>query len=513
MAFIVLFFAKTVLTEENVGKLQAQIPQQQKVKAKAAIIPCEGLIDDGLYKSIQRRTQLALDSGADYLIFPISTYGGLVKSADDISKHLILEIGEKATTIAYVKNEAISAGAMISVSCNDIIMRENTTIGDSAPIVMGQKLEGVEREKTESFIRAIFARAAQANGYPEALLKAMVTDSIEVYRVKNNNTDQLEFVEGDFLANDPNTYDQSTKQLIVKAGQLLTLTAADALEYGIARAVVDDLDGAMSFLENRDKVSFDQPPTVYQTSWSEEMVRLLNSPAVTGILFMVGLLGLYIEFNTPGLGLPGLAAVICFVILFGSRFLVDLANWVEVAVFIIGIALLMVEFFVIPGFGIAGILGITCILGGLFGMLIKNPPDKLPIPANAVDWYYLRGGVMGLACGFVGFVVLACILARFIPKMELFSPLMLKPFTGSDEQDDQPQTVVATGEDTGDKSVKIDDVGTVATKLRPAGKAKFGDMIVDVVSDGDFINIDSRVKVKQVYGNRVVVSLLKEQEK
>lgn len=180
-ALFLLGLQSVVLTFDQIAA-----GEKPATKNKAAIIECKGMIDDGLYKSIKRRTQAAIEDGAGYLIFKISTYGGLVASADDISKHFILDIGDKAHTVAYVDTEAISAGAMISVSCNDIIMREHTNIGDCAPIVMGEKLEGVEREKTESFIRATFARAAQANGYPETLLKAMVTARLGVYRIKKS---------------------------------------------------------------------------------------------------------------------------------------------------------------------------------------------------------------------------------------------------------------------------------------------------------------------------------------
>ncbi len=110
---------------------------------KAAVIVCKGMIDHGLFKSIQRRTQMALDQDVEYLIYEIQTYGGLVQSADDISKYFILDIGKKAHTVAYVTTEAISAGAMISVSCQDKIMLENTTIGDSDPNMRGGNLEGV----------------------------------------------------------------------------------------------------------------------------------------------------------------------------------------------------------------------------------------------------------------------------------------------------------------------------------------------------------------------------------
>ena len=176
-----------------VSAAQSADPNQVPRPAKAAIISCKGMIDQGLLESLERRGETAIDAGADYLIFEIETYGGLVDAADSIAKYFIQTVDDRARTVAYVSTEAISAGALISVSCNDIIMRRSTTIGDCAPIIMGGKLEGVEREKSESFIRAAFQRAAEANGYPELLLKAMVTMQTEVWRVKNLQTDQWEF--------------------------------------------------------------------------------------------------------------------------------------------------------------------------------------------------------------------------------------------------------------------------------------------------------------------------------
>ncbi|MFA5251204.1 MAG: hypothetical protein WC454_01290, partial [Phycisphaerae bacterium] len=312
------------------------VPMQGRT-VKAAVIVCKGMIDDGLYKSIQRRTQIALDSGAEYLIYEISTYGGLLQSGDDIAKYFILDVAKKAHTVAYIATEAISAGAMISVSCQDIIMRKNTTIGDCAPIQMGAKLEGVEREKTESFTRAAFKRAAEANGYPDVLLKAMVTMQVEVYGIRNLKTSQYEFFEAEQIPKNQKEYDIKNKVLIDSDKELLTLTASKAVEYGVARAVVDSRAGVLDFLAKRDGVTFAGEPMALETSWSEEMVRWLNSPAVMAILVMLAMLGVYIEFSTPGVILPGLVAVICFVIIVGSKYLVGMANWVEVALFVFGI--------------------------------------------------------------------------------------------------------------------------------------------------------------------------------
>jgi membrane-bound serine protease (ClpP class) len=470
---------------------------------KTAVIVCKGMVDNGLYKSIQRRTQIALDGGAKYLIYEISTYGGLLQSGDDISKYFIHDVAKKAHTVAYITTEAISAGAMISVSCQDIIMRENTTIGDCAPIQIGAKLEGVEREKTESFTRAAFKRAAEANKYPDVLLKAMVTMQTEVYRVRNLKTGEREFFEEHQLPDDKKKYDLDNKELIVKNDELLTLTASQAFEYGIARAVVADRAGVFDFLAKRDGVTFVGEPMVLETLWSEEMVRWLNSPAVMGVLVMLALLGVYIEFSTPGFGLPGLVAVICFAVIIGSKYLIGMANWVEVALFVIGLLLLMIEIFVLPGFGVVGFLGIICILTGLFGMLVKNPPDKMPWPESQLDWQLFNEGLLGLLFGFVGFAVLAWILTKYMPKLQFLSGLILIPTAVQQVGEVKvSMTVPADEKITG---MNIGDIGKVVSTLRPAGKAKFGKAIVDVVAGAEFLDKGTKVEIIEIHGNRVVV--------
>jgi membrane-bound serine protease (ClpP class) len=493
---VLFVLAGASVTEEEVSGLD--LPP-----TKAAVIVCKGMIDDGLYKSIQRRTETALDEGAEYLIYEISTYGGLLQSGDDISKYFILDVAKKARTVAYITTEAISAGAMISVSCQDIIMLENTTIGDCAPMQIGAKLEGVEREKVESFTRAAFMRAAEANRYPEALLKAMVTMQIEVHRVKNLETEEYEFFESEYLPKDANEYDIENKELIVKDDELLTLTASRAFEYGIARAMVSDLEEALAFLAERDGVTFEGEPRVLETLWSEEMVRWLNSPAVMAVLVMLAMLGVYIEFNTPGVGLPGLVAVICLTIIIGSKYLVGMANWVEVALFMAGLLLLLVEIFVLPGFGIAGFAGILCILAGLFGMLIKNPPDKVPWPHTQFDWQIFIDGVWAISLGFMGFVVLAWLLTKYLPKLQFLSGLILVPAAA--KKGVEMEVSMTAPPESRTMGVEVGDIGEVVSTLRPAGKAQFGDKIVDCVAQAEFLEEGRKVEITEVHGNRVVV--------
>lgn len=493
--FLLLFSTTACAAELNIPA--------DKPAASAAVITCTGLIDDGLYSSIKRRANTALASGANYIILEIGTYGGLVKSADDISKYLILDLSPKARTVAYINTEAISAGAMISVSCQDIIMRNNTTIGDCAPIQMGNKLEDVEREKAESFIRATFQRAAQANNYPDALLEAMVSRHKKVWRIRNIKTDAYEFCEDEKLPKDDKLYDLKNKELIDSENEILTLTAARAKEYGIARAVVNDINEAIAFLAQRDNVKFSPKLLRLEPNWSEQLVRMLNHPTVSGILFMIAMLGVYIELKTPGIGLPGLVAVICFAIIFGSRFLVGMATWWEIAVFAVGIILLTLEIFVIPGFGIAGVLGILFILLSLFAILVPNRPDELPWPKydfDNIQWQLLSNGAWAFTLGFGGFLILAYILAKFLPKTGPFGGLVLAP-----AEKGPVMEIDATAPPKTESKLKTGQVGITITKLRPAGQARFGDAIVDVVAEGDFTEKDKKVKIIRIEGNRVVV--------
>jgi membrane-bound serine protease (ClpP class) len=495
--------------------LSAQEERSQVVSADApnektaAILTCYEMIDDGLYQSIVRRGEEAIAAGADYLILDVQTYGGLVKSADDISKYLIMDLAGRIHTVAYVTTEAISAGSMISVSCQDIIMRQGTTIGCSAPIVStGAEMGEAEREKMESFVRATFSRAAEANGYPEALLKAMVSQKLEVWQVKNLQSGQMEYFESDRLPSDPNSYALQQKTLVCAEGELLTLTALEAQAYGIARAVVSDEKEMLDFLATRDGVTFSDNILKLETMWSEELVRWLTSPMVVSILVLGIFLGIYVEFNTPGLGLPSLLAVVCLVILVGSKYLTGMANWFEVALLAAGFVLMMIEIFVIPGFGVAGFTGIVCILAGLFGLLVKNPPDEVPWPKGEYAWQVFMDGLSAFALGFLLFIIVSFILAKYLDRLPFLKRFVLKTANIGGKL-----TLSRTSEPQHRESpLEPGQTGRSISSLRPAGKAQFDGIVVDVVTDGAYIEKGKPVRILEIHGNRVVVTEIQDSE-
>ena len=222
------------------------------------------------------------------------------------------------------------------------------------------------------------------------------------------------------------------------------------------------------------------------------------------------MLGVYVELNSPGLGLPGLLAVVCLVIIIGSKYLIGMANWVEVAIFCLGIILLMIELFVLPGFGIAGFAGIVCVLVGIFGMLIKNPPDALPWPRPEFGgWDMFLEGLLGILLGFVGFAVLAVLITKYLPRMQFLSGLILKPAIAA--EDVHHKVSVTAPPESSSIDVKTGQIGTVVTPLRPTGDAKFEDAIVDVVAQAQFLEKGDSVEIVEIHGNRVVVKKVKDQ--
>ncbi len=500
------------LTGEPVTKAPEPVLEEKKEKAarnfvtedkpaKAVVIVCKDMIDEGLYESIKRRVEASLADGANYIILEMDTFGGRVDSAISISNYLIHEVANKAYTIVYIPTEALSAGALISVACNDIIMKKATKLGDCAPIVMGGTLEGTEREKAESFLRSNFEASAKANGYPVALCKAMVTMTMEVWQVKNLQTGQNEYFEKDELSNlDPYVYDLGNKKKVDKDNELLTVDAEKAYEYGLARAVVDDFDGALQFLEERDGVKFDRPVARLTTTWSEELVRWLASPTVAGILLMVAMLGIYMELNSPGVVLPGAVAVVALVILFGSKYLIGMANWWEIAVFAAGLGLLIVEIFIIPGFGVTGILGIILIIFSLGAMMVGNRPDELPIPMTEFDWNLFKRNIKGALGGFAGFLLLAFIISKYLHKIPIANKLVLAAPQG------EAAVVKAVESSTTPMPVvKMGQKGVSVTTLRPAGTARINGQKVDVVTKGEHIEAHQEIIVVEVEGNRIVV--------
>jgi len=381
-------------------------------------------------------------------------------------------------------------------------------LGDCAPLLSYGKLEGVEREKIETVLRAEFAESAEQNGFSIPLAKSLVSADLEVWLIRNDVTRELRYVlksewqgrvrvpAGVTDAVSERGSDWELLRVVVREDKLPTWRSREAVEYGFASGIVEvPPDDPLAGLLERFNVTGDV--TVLSDTWSETMVEWLNSSGLTGLLFFLGLLAFVIELRTPGIGLPLVVAVVCFAVVVGSRYLTGLAQWWEIALFVLGLILLAVEVFVIPGFGVTGIAGIICCAIALLAMLVPNAPDKLPLPRTELDWTLFTHGLFAMIAGLTGAVIAAAVLARYLPKVPVAGRLVLAPPVVAKAS---PAT-----EDAEIHGVRSGQVGKVVQTCRPVGKVQVGGILCDAVADGAFLPAGRTVVVLRNEGNRLVV--------
>jgi len=426
------------------------------------VVPIRGVIDLGLSSFVRRVVREAREKEAQCIILELETFGGRVDAATEI-RDTLLESDIK--TIAFVNKRAISAGALISLACQHIVMAPGSTIGAATPVTMapGTTTTQPTDEKTISYVRKEFKATAERNNHPTTLAEAMVDPDVEI--------------EG-----------------VIEKGKLLTLTTEEALKLKLAEHKVSKIGEILTLygLENAQVVRA-------SITWSENLVRFLTHPVVSGLLLTFGLLGIFFELRMPGWGVSGTIGLVCLALFFGAQYMVGLARWIEPVLFIIGGILLAIEIFVIPGFGITGVSGILLIIASLFLALVKHPMPKSPVDVTRL---VQAGYVVGASL--VATFLVATVSFRFMGKIPFLSKLVLF----SEEKGEEGYRSAPV-----EMEKFIGREGMTLTMLRPVGKAQFGDIIVDVLSEGELIEKGKRVEVIKVEGNRIVVSEVEKEAK
>lgn len=451
------------------------------------VIPVKGVIDLGLSSFIKRGLLEAKENNAQAIILEIDTFGGRVDAAVEITD--ALEKVKPIPTVAFIDDQAWSAGALISFACSKIIMSPGSSIGSAEPRVMGvTNKDELSDEKTVSALRAKFKSLAQGNNYPVNLALAMVDKDIEVKQVKLK--DEIKILTAQEIEELKSGQYKEKEIQVIKTinpkGKLLNLTANDAREFGLTEAVIDNRQELIRYLKLEDK-------NVVETkiTWSEGVVRFLTHPMVSPLLLTLGFLGILFELQVPGWGLSGTLGVAFLALFFWGHYLVGLANWTEILIFFLGAILLFLEIFVIPGFGITGISGIILLLTGIFLALIKHP---LQVPKIELTQAF---NTIGLAI--ILTAATAILLLKFLPKSPLWKNIIL---TSEEKKEEGFRSAVSL-----DKY--IGKSGKALTVLRPAGKADIEGEILDVVSRGDFIDKDAPIKVVSAQGAELLVEQIK----
>lgn len=458
-----------------------------------ALVPVSGVIDTALRTSVARRAGEAVDDGHRLVIFHITSDGGYLDDGLELSRE-IERIGRQARTVAYVDSKAYSAAAIAAFACQEIVMSPEASIGACTPF-MGSPVGGVEpmeeevRAKIEGTIIERLESLAAKNGYPAALLKAMVAMNTVVIEARNAKTGEVRYVEEQDLFSLGPLWRKGDD--VVSGDEVLTVGADKARAYGIARHAAASVDRLYDLYPIEGRMA------VYPVTWNETLVVWLNNMYFKALLVLVGLLGIYVELHTPGVGLPGAVGLTAFALVFASSFLAGRPEWLPMLMFVAGAALLAVELLVTPGFGVMGASGAMLVLASV---ILALPVSYMePGSEGGVDWDALAQS-LGITTGvIVLFAVTAIVLARYFPQMPVLKRLVL---TGTLGMSGSSRAAAASQE----QAARVGETGRTVTLLRPAGKARIGDRLADVMTDGEFLGPETPVRVVQVRGNRIVVS-------
>jgi membrane-bound serine protease (ClpP class) len=406
------------------------------------------MIDPGLSAYVERVVEDAEAADVDALIFEIDTFGGRVDAATVIRDAIV---DADVLTIAFINKRAISAGALISLACDRIVMVKGGTIGASTPVTGGGDKAS---DKYVSVMRAEMRGTAELTGRDPEIAEAMVDERIII------------------------------PELSDEAGRPATLTSHQALQYGIADEMVESLPELLAIYDLAGAKIVE-----IEINWAERTVRLLTHPVVTSILLSVAIFGLIAEVRTPGWGLGGSLALMALALFFGSHLIVHLGEWHELLLFAVGLGLLFAEIAFIPGFGLAGIAGFGCMLASL--LLTRLPEVHL----WSVDQVSAVVGQFALSMivGIVG----SLILLRALPKVGAFRDLILAGSTAAAEG----YVSAATDHDVD----LVGKEGVTVTELHPVGVGQFEGRRLDIIAEGEFIEEQRAVKVISARGARVVV--------
>lgn len=392
------------------------------------------------------------------VLLHMNTYGGLLEAADSMRTAILYS---PIPVYAFIDNNAASAGALIAIACEKIFMREGASIG--AATVVSQAGEALP-DKYQSYMRSMIRATAEAHGKDSAshqwrrdplIAEAMVDDRIAIPHLTDS-------------------------------GKVLTLTTREAVRWGycdgVARSPEQVIEEYLGYADYEVKR--------YAPTWLDNLKGFLKNPAVQGLLIIIIIGGIYFEMQTPGLGFPSAAAVTAAALYFAPLYLDGLAeNW-EILLFVAGLLLLLAEIFVIPGFGVAGIGGVVCVVGGLVMSLLAN---------SALDFGRVRGADISRAALTVLLGLgLGCALVVWLSnRIGSRGPLRFAALNADLEE------AVSTP----DLSGLVGREGTAATVLRPSGKVSIDGKLYDAISESEFIERGEKVKVERFENAQLYVQL------
>ncbi len=434
-------------------------------KGDVVVVPLHGEVSPSLLAFLRRAVKTAENNQASAIIFDMNTYGGRLDTATDIVNALN-QI--KIPTYIFINTNAGSAGALIAISTQHIYMAPVSAIGAAAPILStGEDLPATAREKTISYWSALIRGSAIKNGHNPDLAEAFMNKDKEV---------------------------KIGDRVVHPKGAILTVNAQEATEEVngkplLAERIVDSIADLTKNAGLKGEIVTIEPTGFEQIAfWIT---------ALAPLLLLGGILGAYVEFKIPGATWPGVISAICFALFFLGHYLAGLAGWEVIALFIVGLVLVLIEvLFFAHSTIVFGVLGILLMIASLLWTMIDRYPRQPFLPTGKM----LAIPLLNMFIAIIGSCIVIALLARYLPRTSLYGRFAL-----IDSNPPGPSLAGAPRQFATALALTPGMQGTAVTVLRPSGKARFADHLVDVVTEGEFIVPETRVTIIETDGMRVVV--------
>ena len=434
-------------------------------KGEIVVVPLRGEIGPSLLAFLRRAVKTAESNEASAIIFEMNTYGGRLDTAADIVNVLNQT---KIPTYTFVKTNAGSAGAIVAIATQHIYMAPVSAIGAAAPILAtGEDLPVTAKEKTISYWSALVRSSAIKNGHNSDIAEAFMNKDKEV---------------------------KIGDRIVHPKGAVLTLNAQEAIEKINGKPVLAD-GIADSIVDLTKKAGLKGNVVTIEPTGFEQMAFWIT--ALAPLLLLGGILGAYLEFKIPGATWPAIISAICFALFFLGHYLAGLAGWEVVALFVLGMVLVLIEIlFFAHSTIVIGVLGVFLMLGSLLWTMIDRYPGQNFFPTGKM----LAVPLLNMLIAIVGSFIVIALLARYLPRTSIY-----RRFALMDSNPPGPSLVGVPRQFATALALTPGTPGTAVTVLRPSGKARFADHVVDVVTEGEFIAPQTPITVTQTDGMRVVV--------
>lgn len=456
------------------------------------VIRIQGLIDPMLESFLVRQIHQAEADGVQVLIFELDSTGGQLLASITLAFAIAELDPQRIRTVAFIPEKAFSGAAVVAMACDDVYLTPTARWGNASPSNHREAAKFERSPDKISQLKLALKTLADKKGRPAALAAAMADRSTVVYQTQQAENGRTWYHTADELHASRGEWNQGPVLPDADGTKIFIADGRRAAELKLSEPPVETFDE----LKTRLAIPATAKITRAQPTWVDQLVFVLNRPEMTVLLLVLAISLLYLElhFSTT---LMGLMSVVCFALFFWSKVLGGTAGSLEIMLFVLGLVALGVEAFLVPGFGVFGITGIALVLSSLV-MASQTFGNLEP----SADWNQLASSFGTIFVALIAMGIVGIGLSRLLPSLPFFDSLVLSPPGSAADHGHEPQLRT---KDESAAQAAIGLQGVALSVLRPAGKAQFGERVLDVISDGPFIPAGSTIEIVSATRTRIVV--------